>query len=105
MESSKVALSLLIVIVLLYPSVSFAGTVKLLSDAWDYICKVQVTGGMDAPNTSVATFSNVRKGWSVSRSDRLCYRRSGNPDDCDSGYSDWRCINQMISGTYEFSLD
>ncbi len=84
---------------------AFAGQVKLVSDTWDNICKVQVTGGMNAPNTSIRTFRNVRRGWSATRTDKLCYRRSGRPRDCGSGYTNWHCASQMISGTYIYSLN
>jgi len=86
---------------LVLSSTSFAGTVKLVSNTWDNICKVQVTTGSKSPNSYISTYKNVRKnsGWSKSGSNRLCYRRSGNPSNCNSSYTDWTCDTKNTSGT------
>ena len=82
-----------------------AGSVQLISDNWDYICKVQIVHGMNAPGAGGrSTYRDVNRGWSVTRQDRLCYRRSANPGDCGSGYNSWDCASQLTSGTYKFSL-
>jgi len=76
-----------------------AGTVKLESPKFDKICKVQVTTGNNPPNKMLNTYTNVSKGFSVSGEDRLCYRRSANPSDCDSNYTEWTCNSKQGSGT------
>jgi len=83
---------------------AFAGTVVLISDTWDNICRVEVTTGINAPNTSVQPFSGVRPGRVTSGTDRLCYRRSNDPRNCSSGLTEWRCSAKLTSGTENFSL-
>ena len=89
---------------LLLTSVSFAGTVKLESPKFDKICKVQVTTGNNTDNKLVNTYTNVNKGFSVSGEDRLCYRRSAQPADCDSNYTEWTCNSRKGSGTSVLKL-
>ena len=86
-----------------------AGDVKLVSDAWDDLCRVEVTWGLDAPNgTPVETHFNVPKDWSITRPDRLCYRRASTPDNCDSGMTQWntqwKCAARAGPGIEELSL-
>lgn len=86
------------------PSLVEAGTVVLESTVWGYICEVDVTTGIDAPNTSVVSHTDVRDGWSVSAEDKLCYRRSRDPRQCDAGMTDWTCVTQIVSGTETTSI-
>ena len=102
--NSKTIIVLIAFIVSMHSSVAVAGSVKLISDDWDSICKVQITSGFNAPDTSIETFTNRKKGWSITRSDKLCYRRSGSPNNCGSGYTAWSCMSQTTSGTSSFSL-
>lgn len=82
-----------------------AGTVVLISDTWDNICKVEIKWGANAPNNdSSATFEHVEKGWKVSKPDRICYRRSGQPSNCSSEMTAWTCCTHNISGSYQCSL-
>lgn len=82
-----------------------AGTVVLVSDTWDNICKVEIKWGTNAPNTGPSeTFEHVEKGWEVRKSDRICYRRSGQPSNCSSKMTAWTCCTHNISGTYQCSL-
>lgn len=88
---------------------AMAGDVKLVSDTWDDVCRVEVTWGLDAPNgTPIATYLNVPKNWSITKPNRLCYRRASTPDNCDSGMTQWntqwRCAAGTTSGVAELSL-
>jgi len=50
-----------------------AGSIKLISDTWDNICKVEVISGKNAPQEGPPEpFSNVPRSWEITRSDRLC---------------------------------
>jgi hypothetical protein len=83
----------------------WAGEVKLVSDTWDNICKVEVKSGPNAPEQgSPESYSNVPRNWYVTHADRICYRRSANPTDCASGWTDWRCDTEMLDQTDIFSL-
>jgi len=85
-----------------------AGDVKLVSDTWDNVCGVEITSGPDAPNGTAEVHTDVPKGWSVTRPDRLCYRRASSPDNCDSGMTQWKtqwkCAASTGSATEELSL-
>jgi hypothetical protein len=85
-----------------------AGDVKLVSDTMDMVCRVEVTSGPAAPDTSVETYTDVKRGWSITRSDKLCYRRASTPDNCDSGMTQWNtrwiCAAKADSGVEELSL-
>ena len=86
-----------------------AGDVKLVSDTWDSVCGVEITWGPDAPNgTSVEFHSDVPKNWSITKPERLCYRRASTPDNCDSGMTQWKtqwkCAAKADPGIEEFSL-
>ena len=88
---------------------AMAGDVMLVSDTWDDVCRVEVTWGLDAPNgTPVETNFNVPKNWSITKADRLCYRRASTPDNCDSGMTQWStqwsCAAGTSSGVVELSL-
>ena len=84
---------------------ALAGQVRLVSDTWGFICRVQVVAGMNAPDRGAnRSYRNVEEGWSITERDRLCYRRSADPMRCDSGFTEWRCNSHTISGTDEFSL-
>ncbi len=86
-----------------------AGDVKLVSDTWDNVCGVEITWGADAPNgTPLEVHADVPRNWSVTRPDRLCYRRASTPGNCDSGMTQWKtqwkCAASAGSGTEELSL-
>ena len=85
-----------------------AGEVKLVSDSIDMICRVEVTSGPDAPNGSVETYNDVAMGWSITKPEKLCYRRASTPDNCDSGMTQWntqwKCAATADSGVVELSL-
>jgi hypothetical protein len=88
---------------------ALAGDVKLVSDTLDSVCRVEVTWGANAPDgTPVEQFLEVERNWSISKPDRLCYRRASTPDNCDSGMTQWntrwRCADNANSGTEELSL-
>lgn len=98
-----IAVALATVAILTIPAQ--AGNVKLVSDTWDNICKVEVMWGLNAPQEGRRqSFSNVQKGWSITKADRICYRRSGDPRNCSSQMTAWTCCSQLISGTDECSL-
>jgi hypothetical protein len=85
-----------------------AGEVKLVSDTIDMVCRVEITSGPDAPNGSVETYNDVAMGWSITKPDKLCYRRASTPDNCDSGMTQWntqwKCAAKAGSGVVELSL-
>ena len=85
-----------------------AGEIKLVSDTIDMICRVEVTSGPDAPSTPVETYIDVARGWSITKPDKLCYRRASTPDNCDSGMTQWntqwKCAATADSGIEELSL-
>src|SRR5262245_49718831 len=87
---------------------AFAGEVKLVSDTMDMICRVEVTAGPDAPNAPVETYVDVKKDWSITKRDKLCYRRASTPDNCDSGMTQWntqwKCAEKGDPGIEELSL-
>ena len=88
---------------------ALAGDVKLVSDTLDSVCGVEITWGPDAPNgTPVKSFADVPRNWSITKPDRLCYRRASTPDNCDSGMTQWKtqwkCAAKAGSGIEEFSL-
>ena len=89
--------------------VALAGDVKLVSDTLDQVCAVDITWGVDAPNgTPVEIHADVPKNWSITKPDRLCYRRASTPDNCDSGMTQWKtqwkCAASSGSGVEELSL-
>jgi hypothetical protein len=85
-----------------------AGEVKLVSDTMDMVCRVEVTAGPDAPNAPVETYTDVKKDWSITKPDKLCYRRASTPDNCDSGMTQWntqwKCAEKADPGLEELSL-
>ena len=87
---------------------ALAGEVKLVSDTLDMVCRVEVTSGPDAPNAPVETYTDVKRDWSITKPDKLCYRRASTPDNCDSGMTQWntqwKCAAKAGSGIEELSL-
>ena len=86
-----------------------AGEVKLVSDTWDSVCRVEITWGPGAPDgTPVEIYSDVPRSWSITRPDRLCYSRPSTADNCDSGMTQWKtqwkCAARAGDGIEEFSL-
>lgn len=89
---------------------TLAGDVKLVSGTLDTVCSVEVTWGPDAPNdTPVEFHTDVSKNWSITKPDKLCYRRPSTPDNCESGMTQWktqwRCAANAGSGIKELSLE
>ena len=88
---------------------AWAGDVKLVSGTWDSVCRVEITWGPNAPDgTPVEFHSDVPKNWSITRPDRLCYRRALDPSNCESGMTQWntqwKCAAKADPGTEEISL-
>ena len=86
-----------------------AGDVKLVSDTLDSVCGVEISWGPDAPNsTAVEFYTDVPRNWTITKPDRLCYRRASTPDNCDSGMTQWKtqwkCAASTGSGLEKFSL-
>src|SRR4029078_2755604 len=102
----KTCLFGLVVTIALMATPAHAGSIRLISDTWDYICKVEVKRGLNAPEQETAEpFSEVRKNWYTTADERICYRRSSNPTDCSSGFTEWRCDSHPTSGQEDFSLN
>jgi hypothetical protein len=100
-----------VLILLMLPAgTALAGDVTLVSDTWESVCRVEVTWGEDAPDgTPVENFSDVEMDWSITRPDKLCYRRASTPDNCDSGMTQWntrwRCAKSAGTNHTELSLE
>jgi hypothetical protein len=96
----------LMVVLLSHVAPASAGSIRLISDTWDNICKVEVISGRNAPQEGqTEAFTNRSRNWEITRSDRLCYRRSANPSDCGSGWTDWRCDEELLDKVDTFSLN
>jgi hypothetical protein len=68
----------------------WAGDVRLVSDTLELVCKVDVSWGPEAPtDAQLEVHTDVKKGWSIAKPDKLCYRRPSTPDNCDSGMTQW----------------
>jgi len=84
-------------------SLSIAGEIKLLSETWDFICKVEVATGLGAPESpdktmeisAVKVDSFYEDGVIFTGLNRLCYRRSSSADDCYSALNEWSCYTNM----------
>ena len=63
---------------------SVAGEVKLVSDTIDVICRVDVTSDLNDPNAKIETYTDVAIGWSITKPEKLCYRRASTPNICDT---------------------
>lgn len=94
---------------LTFVGLASAGEIKLVSDTLDMVCRVEVTSGPDAPNAPVETYTDVAKGWSLTKPDRLCYRRASTVDNCESGMTQWntpwKCAAKSDSGIEGLSLE
>lgn len=89
---------------------ALAGNVRLVSDTLDTVCRVEVAWGSDAPNGAQVEFHvDVPKGWSITKPEKLCYRRASTPDNCESGMTQWntrwRCAANAGSDDREISLE
>ena len=98
-----------IVLTLLSIASTVAGDVKLVSDTWDSVCMVEVTWGENAPEgTPLEQYPDVQRNWTITKPDRLCYRRPSTPDNCDSGMTQWKtkwsCAVKAGPGVEELSL-
>jgi hypothetical protein len=92
-----------------FASPVIAGDVRLVSDTFELVCSVEVSAGPDAPDDTRSEFhADVRKGWSITRPDKLCYRRPSTPDNCESGMTQWRtkwkCAESTGRDTVEISV-
>ena len=88
---------------------ALAGDVKLVSDTWETVCGVEISWGPNAPDeTQAEHYIDVEQDWSITKPDRLCYRRASTPDNCDSGMTQWktpwRCADKSGAGIEELSL-
>lgn len=88
---------------------ALAGEVRLVSDTWDKVCRVDITWGSGAPDgTPAEQHIDVPRGWSITKPGRLCYRRASTPENCDSGMTQWntrwQCADSTGAGVAELSL-
>ena len=93
-----------VVALLLTANLANAGTVVLENDRWNYISEVEVTKGINAPNTNISRYTGVTLGWSTSATDKLCYRRAQDPRRPGGGMTGWTCVHKMTSGVSTESL-
>ena len=104
MTLTRVSLAVLLTVVAASAWVH-AGSVRLVNNYYNTICKVEVIKGINAPQTgSPESYSNVAKGVVTSAEGRLCFRRSADPANCASPLTEWRCADKGTSGTLEFNL-
>lgn len=101
--------SILVSSLLVVPAAATAGDVKLVSDTLEFVCKVEVSWGPDAPDDArIEIHNEVRKDWSVTKPGKLCYRRPSTADNCDSGMTQWstrwKCAESPGDGTEVLSL-
>ena len=94
---------------LCFTTCALAGDVKLVSDTWDSVCRVEITWGTNAPDgTPVEEYPDVPRNWSITKPDKLCYRRPSTADNCDSGMTQWKtqwsCAAKAGAGVEELSL-
>jgi len=89
-------------------STAVAGDVRLVSDTMDSVCRVEITSGPDAPKGPVETYIDVSRNWTITKPDKLCYRRASTPDNCESGMTQWntqwKCAASTSSKLEELSL-
>lgn len=93
MRTKTVLLSAILTSILAwsFPTSALAGDVKLVSGKLETVCGVEVSWGPDAPNdTQVEFHVDVPKGWSITKPEKLCYRRASTPDNCESGMTQWK---------------
>lgn len=89
----------LCIVMLFFSKQLTAGDIKLISGHWDFICKVEIISGKKAPyKGDIEFYEHIRKGWSVSKPFRLCYRRPLKPSDCKSNYGKWVCATMKRTG-------
>src|SRR5262245_40415291 len=83
--------AILVCLTTAFSPTALAGDVRLLSATFELVCRVEISSGADAPDDTKSEFHmDVRKGWSISKADKLCYRRPSTPDNCESGMTQWR---------------
>lgn len=67
-------------------------TIRLELNGFDTVAQIQVMSGRNAPHYGpVSTFRSIKKGWSATYRERVCYRRTRDAGDAASGLTDWRC--------------
>ena len=80
---------------LAFSNANAGGEIDLYSDNWDYICKVEVMTGLQAPESGkIQTYEDVEFDESTplaSGKDRVCYKRSRFPSQCESQLTVWTC--------------
>jgi hypothetical protein len=86
----------------------FAGNVRLTAS--QNFCQVQICEGnfLDADANPVVFDQRMNQGQQFTGREgtQVCYRRSNNPPDCNTGLMAIPvCASHSISGTYDASLD
>lgn len=98
----------LAVVLVAVPGKATAGEVLLVSETHDWVCKVIVVWGNNAPEKPLGSrsYSEVKKGDKVHTANpRLCYKRSSNPNDCASDMTrEWRCSTNLGTPPQKFDL-
>jgi hypothetical protein len=88
----------LTLIIYIFPLVANAEYAKMV--AANSYCKVEVRSGefasgnpLDLPNVLANNRVDQGESWTAAEGIRICARRSGNPLDCNSGFTNWVCIS------------
>lgn len=88
-------------------SAESAGVVLRL-DSFDKLCKVEVSKGPvdDRAQDKIVFTGTVEKGWTYEShdADYLCYRRSIDPGNCWSVWTDYHCLRWTMDGQIGFPL-
>lgn len=89
-------------------SAATAGKVILINDIYDYLPRVEIReGNWENPESNDLVFSgSLVRGQEFKSRDEVmqCYRRSGDPSNPKSGFTNWRCNSRTISGEEYWSL-
>ncbi len=55
--------------------------------------------GMSAPDVGYV-HKDVKKGWAFLADDKLCWKRSSDPEDCESPMTAWKCVTSDGPGKH-----
>lgn len=89
-------------------TVAYTAGVILRSDTFLKVCKIEVSKGTHARGSEnrIVYSGSVEKGWTYEThdGDYLCYRRSSDPTNCWSQFSEFRCLTWTTDGQITMPL-